>query len=282
MPHAKINGAKLWYEEFGRDQFAAGPVLLLHHGYTASRVNWMPVAQRLKQHFHIVVMECRGSGASEHTADGYSLEQYSEDVLGLMDKLALSRVSFAGHSMGGGIGYLLALNHPTRLDNLILMAPIPAAGIGDIPDAIRAERIAERQRGDHQALLERYQAMRFRPDVETDAWFNDRVKHILSVSDGHFVQSAESMQALNVENRLSELNTPTLMLAGAVDSLLPANLNDFLRLPNATLEVISRAGHEVAIHEPDRVSEVITEFMTHGVVTHASLLASLDPDTNQH
>jgi pimeloyl-ACP methyl ester carboxylesterase len=65
------------------------------------------------------------------------------------------------------------------------------------------------------------------------------------------------------------------MIAGAVDSLLPANLADFQRLPNATLEVLSRAGHEVAVHEPDRVAETIADFMTHGPVTAASLMARL-------
>ena len=59
----------------------------------------------------------------------------------------------------------------------------------------------------------------------------------------------------------------------AVDSLLPANLQDFARLPNATLEVLSRAGHEVAVHEPDRVAEAIAAFMAHGPVTAASLMA---------
>ncbi|MBW2314229.1 MAG: hypothetical protein JRH10_08565 [Deltaproteobacteria bacterium] len=42
------------------------------------------------------------------------------------------------------------------------------------------------------------------------------------------------------------------------------NLSDFRRLPNATLEVISRAGHEVAVHEPERVASAIREFMIHG------------------
>jgi pimeloyl-ACP methyl ester carboxylesterase len=155
------------------------------------------------------------------------------------------------------------------------MAPIPADGIGPIDPAMRAERLAERRRKDRDALLARYVAMRFRPDVETDAWFEDRVRHILSVSDGHFEQSAESMTALAAGDRLGEIRLPTLMIAGAVDGLLPANLADFQRLPNATLEVLSRAGHEVAVHEPDRVAEAIANFMAHGPVTAASLTASL-------
>jgi pimeloyl-ACP methyl ester carboxylesterase len=258
MPHAVINGARLWYEVRGH-----GEPILLHHGYTASRVNWAPVADRLEDQFRVILMECRGTGDSEHTATGYTLEQYASDVIGLLDHLDLDRVTYAGHSMGGGIGYRLALDYADRLDRLVLMAPISADGIGPIDDEMRRQRLDERRRGDREALLARYRAMRFRDDVETDAWFEDRVRHVLSVSDGHFEQGAESMSRLAVGDRLADIALPTLMIAGAVDSLLAANLRDFQRLPNATLEVLSRAGHEVAVHEPDRVAEAIRSFMRH-------------------
>ena len=270
MPYAQINGARLWYEVRGE-----GEPLLLHHGYTASRVNWMPVAERLESLYQIILMECRGTGQSEHTPEGYTLEQYAADVVGMLDHLGVDKVSFAGHSMGGGIGYLLALEHRERLERLVLMAPIPAEGVGEITPELREQRMAERRRGDRDAILARYRAMQFREDVETEEWFVDRAEHILSVSDGHFERGAESMRDLDVAHRLPEITTPTLMIAGAVDSLLEANLADFMNLPNATLEVLSRAGHEVAVHEPDRVAEAIDSFMVHGPVTAATLMARL-------
>jgi len=270
MPHAQINGASLWYDILGQ-----GEPILLHHGYTASRVNWMPVAERLQAHYQVILMECRGAGQSEHTADGYTLEQYAADVIGMLDHLGIEKVTFAGHSMAGGVGFLLGLDAPERLERVILMAPIPAEGVGAITPELRQQRLEERRRGDRDAILTRYRAMQFREDVETEAWFEDRAEHILSVSDGHFERGAEAMQALNVVDRLGELTTPALMIAGAVDSLLVPNLLDFMRLPNATLEVLSRAGHEVAVHEPERVAAAITSFMTFGPVTAATLLARL-------
>jgi pimeloyl-ACP methyl ester carboxylesterase len=266
MPHATVNGARLWYEVRGR-----GEPILLHHGYTASRVNWMPVATRLQGEFQVILMECRGTGESEHTEGGYTLEQYAADVVGLLDHLGLDRVAFGGHSMGGGIGYRLGLDHAERLSKLILMAPIPANGIGDPDPLQRDARARERRAGDRGALFARYVAERFREDVETDAWFESRIDHVLGVSDGHYESSAESMRRLRVKDRLGELTTPTLMIAGAVDGLLRPNLSDWRRLPNATLEVLSRAGHEVAVHEPERVASAIREFMIHGPVSAAHL-----------
>ena len=185
----------------------------------------------------------------------------------MLDHLDLDRVTFAGHSMGGGIGYLLGIDHAHRLDRLVLMAPIPAGGIAGLDPEARRRRLQLRRDQNRDALLAEYRGARFRPEVETDAWLESRVEHVLGVSDGHFEASAESMVALDVGHRLPELETPTLMLAGAVDELLRANLQDFLALPNATLEVLSRAGHEVAVHEPDAVARAIDAFMNHGPVT---------------
>ncbi len=273
MAHAEINGARLWYDVTGPASPDAPP-LLLHHGYTASRVNWQPVADRLQAHYQTILLECRGAGASEHTVNGYSLEQLARDVVELLDHLGLERVSFAGHSMGGGVGYLLALDYPERLEQLILLAPIPSGGTGEITPELRKERMTERRRGDREAILARYRTMRFREDVETDAWFDIRADHILGVSDGHFEGFAEAMQNFAVSDRLADLTTPTLMIAGGVDSLLQANLTDFAALPNAALEVIARAGHEIAVHEPQRVASAIDAFMRYGVINAEMLQAA--------
>lgn len=267
MPIADINHAKLWYDVSGE-----GHPLLLHHGYTASRVNWQPIADRLKDRYQIIMMECRGTGGSEHTEDGYSLDQYAQDVVGLLDFLDIEKVSFAGHSMGGGIAYTLALKHTARLNNLILMAPIPSRGTANFPDqALIQERLDARRRGDRAYFLKDMIAQRFRPEVQTDAWFESRVDHLLGVSEGHLLGGLETMHQLDVEDQLKDITLPTLMIAGAVDGLLEANLRDFALIPNASLHVLSRAGHEVAVHEPDAVANAIDQFLQHGPITAATL-----------
>jgi pimeloyl-ACP methyl ester carboxylesterase len=267
MPHTTINGANLWYDVMGE-----GDPILLHHGYTASRVNWLPVAERLKEHYQIILMECRGTGESEDTDDGYNLAQYAMDVIGMVDFLGIKKFTYAGHSMGGGIGFLLGLNYADRLNRLILMAPIPSGGIPGEPNhEIIATRLKARAGNDRDHFKAEMIATRFRPDVQTDDWFESRVDHLMRVSEGHLLGGIETMHELSVEEDLDTLNVPTLMLAGAVDGLLQANLNDFMRLPDASLHVFSRAGHDVAIHEPEGVSDVIHEFMQHGPVTAAAL-----------
>ena len=259
MPIANINNADLWYEVLGQ-----GAPLLLHHGYTASRVNWMPVAERLKDRYQIILMECRGTGESQHTQSGYDIAQYALDVVGLLDHLALARVAFAGHSMGGGIGFQLGVHHSERLTKLILKAAIPSGGIGPYSQELLDKQLAARARGDRAFFLQRYHQGRTLAELEDDDWFEDRVTHLMTVSDGHIAGGLETMSKLNLTAQLGDLTTPTLVIAGSGDGLLNANLQDYQRLPNADLAVLSRVGHEVAVHAPDAVAEAIDKFMTYG------------------
>ncbi|MDA7591982.1 alpha/beta hydrolase [Pseudomonadales bacterium] len=259
MPIANINEADLWYDVLGQ-----GEPLLLHHGYTASRVNWMPIAERLKDRYQIILMECRGTGESEHTQSGYEIAQYALDVVGLLDHLALARVAFAGHSMGGGIGFELGVHHSDRLTKLILKAAIPSGGIGPYSQDLLDQQLAARARGDRAFFLNRYHQGRTLAELDDDDWFEDRVNHLMTVSDGHIAGGLETMSNLNLTAQLGDLITPTLVIAGSGDGLLNANLQDYQRLPNADLAVLSRVGHEVAVHAPDAVAEAIDKFMTYG------------------
>jgi len=268
MAHATINGARLWYDVQGDATPGAAPILL-HHGYTASRVNWQSVADRLMKRHRVIMMECRGTGASEHTADGYTLEQYAADVIGLADHLGVDRFTYAGHSMGGGIGYVLALTYPQRLERLVLMASVPADGFPSSDPRMHEMRRTLRANRDRATLLAQYRTTCVRPDVETDAWFESRINHIFGVSDGHFDGGAESMRTLSVGAKLGSITLPTLVIAGSADTLLPANLDDFRRLPNAALQVFARAGHDVAIHEPDGVADAIDAFVRKGLARPA-------------
>jgi len=265
MPYAEINEARLWYEIIGD-----GEPLLLHHGYTACRDNWMPVVDRLSAQFQVILMECRGAGASEDTADGYSLEQYAADVIGLLDHLGIDRVSYGGHSMGGGIGWVLATRYAERLNRLIQMAPVHSDGFesdgSEWVDLVMHARATQ----DRELLLDAFELTAFHP-TETRAWFESRVDNLMRVSEPHLKDSMTSMASLRLGEKLPEIDMPVLVLAANADGLLTANLADYEKLPNAALHVFSFAGHDIALHEPEGVAQAIEEFMTFGVVSAATL-----------
>ena len=210
------------------------------------------------------MMECRGTGASEHTVDGYSLQQYALDVIGLMDNLSIDRLTYAGHSMGGGIGFVLATEQSERLNRLVLMAPIPSGGTGPVDEQRLAERVDAINRQDEAYFMNSYRAGIQMPELDTEPWFEDRTRHLLSLSEGHLTGGAKTMSSLRVSDQLAYITLPTLMIAGSADGLMPYNIEDYQALPNADLCVISRAGHETAVHAPAEVASAIHRFMQFG------------------
>jgi pimeloyl-ACP methyl ester carboxylesterase len=79
------------------------------------------------------------------------------------------------------------------------------------------------------------------------------------------------MRGLRVRDRLGEIRTPTLVVSGGADWLLPANLRDVQLLGNASLRVLSRVGHRVPTEVPSALSRVLADFMEHGVVNAATI-----------
>ncbi len=269
MPTAVINGVRLFYDQRGQ-----GEPVLFQHGYTGFHDQWDGVVPRLAGRYRCIVMDARGAGDSEHAVDGYTIEQYAADVIGMADHLGLGRFTYVGHSMGGLIGMQLGISYPERLERLVLVAPAPADGI-KFPGVAerRAHGLDLRQRHAVEESLREQVALTARERSRDD--MIREIERNFSVSDGHYEGSWRSMESIDLGDRLAEIQTPTLVMAGAADFLLASNLKDFQRLPNATLHVFSRVSHGLPYEIAEAFSEVLADFLEHGVVTAATLQRQL-------
>jgi pimeloyl-ACP methyl ester carboxylesterase len=268
VAHRSINGVELFYE----DTDGPGDVILFHHGYTGSHDSWPPIVEQLRDEYRCVMMDARGAGDSAHPDGGYTIEQYAADVVALADALGIDRFTYVGHSMGGGIGMWLGLEHADRLDRLVLVTPVGSGGIA-LPPGLREAMAKLWYDRDVDELVRQRIAGAARPELVDEVQVKERVDRSLSVSTGHYEGSWDSMAAFDVTGRLGELTTPTLMVVGAADGLARANLEDYLRLPNATLHVFSRVGHFVPSDVPNEFTAVLRDFLHHGVVSAATLEA---------
>ncbi|MCP5028915.1 MAG: alpha/beta hydrolase [Actinomycetia bacterium] len=263
----ELNGTDIWYEDTGGD----GEVVLFHHGYTGSHDTWPQIIDRMRPDRRYLMMDARGAGDSGRPDDGsYTVDQYVADVIGLVDALGIDTFTYVGHSMGGGIGFVLGLDHGDRLDRLVLVAPVPSGGIQPV-EAMRAEGVALWNAQDEEELLRQRMVGAARPEVTDEVGAKAAVGRALSVSRGHYEQSWQEMIDFDVTDRLSELTTPTFMIAGAADGLVGANVEDYLRLRRATLHVFNRVGHSIPSEVPDQFAEVLIDFLDQGVVTAGTL-----------
>src|SRR6185436_13949957 len=118
MPHVKLrDGAELYYESRG-----AGPALFLVPGLGGDGRFWEPSVEGLAKHFTVVVHDHRGTARSTLSRITYSVAQMADDALQLIDALGFDKVHWCGHSTGGAMGQVLAIEHPGRIDRLVLSA----------------------------------------------------------------------------------------------------------------------------------------------------------------
>ena len=116
MPHIKLrDGAELYYEKHGN-----GPPLFLVPGLGGDGRFWDANVAALAQQFTVVVHDHRGTARSTLSRITYSVAQMADDALQLIDALGYDSVYWCGHSTGGAMGQVLAIEHPGRISKLVL------------------------------------------------------------------------------------------------------------------------------------------------------------------
>src|SRR4029077_11675201 len=97
-------------------------MFLLYHGYARNMLFWRPWVPLLAADYRVLWFDARGCGETTKPPpdSGMSFSQLAGDAIGLMDKLGIDRVHFAGESSGGIVGMTAALEHADRLRTLTL------------------------------------------------------------------------------------------------------------------------------------------------------------------
>jgi len=113
----QANGIDIHYLRTGGDK----PPLVLLHGLTGSGACWSPLARALEAEFDVVMPDARGHGDSSAPSDGYRYEDFSGDVVGLIQGLGLVAPVLLGHSMGGMTAAVVA-SQPTVAVRAVILA----------------------------------------------------------------------------------------------------------------------------------------------------------------
>ncbi len=132
----EVNGTSI-FARFGGN--AAGPTLLLLHGFPQSHVMWHRVVQALQARYFIVLPDLRGYGDSSKAAglpdhSNYSKRNMAQDALSVMDALGRDRFYLCGHDRGGRVAHRLALDHPGRVDKLCVIDIAPTLDMYNATD----------------------------------------------------------------------------------------------------------------------------------------------------
>jgi pimeloyl-ACP methyl ester carboxylesterase len=102
-----------------------GTPVLLMHGWPQHWYLWRDVIPLVAPHARVIAPDFRGFGWSDAPAGGYEKHQLMLDVLALLDELGIEKVTVAGHDWGGYVGFLMALEHPERVERLLVANVLP-------------------------------------------------------------------------------------------------------------------------------------------------------------
>ena len=293
-----VDGVETQYLDAG-----AGSLLLLLHGHEQSATSWRWVIPALARSHRVLALSLPGHGASGPAADGYApgadLAPFVAAFLVAVG--AEAPLDLVGHSAGGAIALRLTLADPSRIRTLTL---VDSAGLGrevhpllaldTVPVIGELAVMISRMPGGDLIRDAMAAAMLFAQPGRIPAEFVTE-QHALGRRPGQLEASTAMARALFgphgqrqiLLDRLPALTTPTLVVSGDRDYLLPVQQAHAAvkSLPHGRLAVFPDCGHLPHIEQPDRFAAVLGSWLTeprdHPPSTPSAAAPSRAPSTGQ-
>jgi pimeloyl-ACP methyl ester carboxylesterase len=267
MPFVKArDGVDIYFEAFGEGT----PFLFLSETACDGAVWKIYQVPEFSRDHRVVIFDYRGTGLSAKPSAKYSTAMFADDAATVMDHLGLEGAVVCGHSMGGRVAQLLALDHPRKVRKLIL-ASSGAAHPGEtgIPLRIAKEMVEmgyetyvrehtivvgwpETYARQHRELIEKYLKVRMANLCPVEFYF----RHVLA------------RQEHDTSERLQDIKVPTLILVGDDDHFIVSDMShraaaDILAkgIPNSRLVVLPGERHSYFYSEPEKVHGLMRDFL---------------------
>ena len=229
-----------------------GPAVVLLHRSTGT-LGWDTLEEKLAERFRVITPDLPGYGASERPDWAREPRDLALLVGRMLERLELTDVTLVGLGFGGFIAAELATANEERLKSLVLVSP---AGIkpreGEIVDQMLIGHDDYVRRGfADEASFEARFGTELHADIK-DIWEFSR---IMSAR----ITWSPYMFSRRLPHLLSEVKTPTLVVWGDSDNIIPrdSGLQYVEGLADARMEVVAKAGHLVEWDQPDQLAELI-------------------------
>src|SRR5262245_11329685 len=262
MPHARLNGASLWYDETG----SGGETVVFGHGLAFSGAMFEAQVAALRDRYRCITFDLRGHGQSELTTDGYDMDTLAGDAVALIEHVGGGPIHLVGLSIGGFTGLRIALRKPQLLCSLTLIGSRAFDG-SETALAFKAVPFIARTLG------MRFLAGTLMKSMFSPAFLNDPARaplrekwrqHFLADRKLGVSRAARGVIAQkSVGPELGGLRLPVLMIGGEVARVVPRGgaQRTISAIPGGRMVTIPGAGHACTIEQPEQVNRVIAGFL---------------------
>ncbi len=259
-------GVRIHYHDTGEAK--KGTVLFVHgsgpgaSGYSNFKGNTPSFNQN---GYRTLVPDLFGYGYSSKPEDGtYGMDVLAGHFLSLLDALGVEKVSLVGNSMGGAICIRLALDHPERVEKLILMAPggleerdvyMAMPGI----QAMIKNVYAAKGPPTREAIAATFKLQLVDESLITDQIIAERLQ-IAEIQPKGIIQR---LVVGNQENELANLAMPVLCLWGVDDKFCPVSsaMKVATRVKTNRTILLSQCGHWVMVEHAALFNETAVRFL---------------------
>jgi len=271
----EVNGLKVHYKQMGQGE----PVVILLHGFGASTFSWEKVLQPLAEFGTVIAFDRPAFGLTERPLppfDGpnpYTPDFQVDLLFGLMDELGFERAVLIGNSAGGTIATRAAVDHPVRVAGLVLVSAAIYSG-GGSPSWIRP-LLQTPQLNRLGPLFARQLAGDQGDAFIRSAWHDPNLitpdiiegyRRPLQVQnwDRALWELTKASRSSGLQDRLSEIRVPVLVVTGDDDRIVPTE--DSIRLasdlPGASLVILQRCGHLPQEECPSAFLQAVGPFLS--------------------
>jgi len=263
-----VDDINISYKQIGKPD--AKPIILIT-GSSATMDMWNPLLleQLASANYRVIIFENRGVGESTVGTKEFSIPQFANDTLGLLDALGISKADVLGWSMGGMIAQQLAVTNPDRVGNLILYTT-SCGGPNDRSTPPEVIQIGTNASMSQEERIQKLAPLFFAPA----SWFEAHPDYLNYFPFHAYIQSKEAIsqeihrQQLDAAanwtgtcNTLSSITQPTLVIVGTDDDPAPDSLTLAEGIPGSWLIRIRDAGHGLMYQHPDEFNRVLLTFL---------------------
>jgi pimeloyl-ACP methyl ester carboxylesterase len=230
--------------------------VVLLHGWGASSKLFEQTMAGLQDTFSVVAPDFPGFGATPPPPDAWSVGDYAEWVIQLLDSLDLERVHLIGHSFGGRVAIKLASQWPERVDKLVLTG---SAGIRPPRSALYWVRLARYK------TVKRVAGTTWLPPALSQwasSWMTAQGSADFQQASGTLRSSFVRIVNEDLRDLLPQIKAPTLLIWGERDEDAPLADGRLMEqlIPDAGLVVFEGAGHYAYLEQSARFCHIVRTF----------------------
>ena len=246
------------------------PVIFLH-GFMGSGADWLPIAENLAAHYYGILPDLPGHGWNTDfpITQPVTFDTVAAGLRQLIEQLNLAPVTLVGYSMGGRIALYTAIQFPERIASLVLEGANP--GLADEQDR-QARAALDNQRAEQlrtegiDTFVDKWYAMDLFRTLHTNPERLNAMKSCRKKNDPSWAAKIISELSPGRQpplwDQLDSLTTPSLLLAGALDTNYTALMSRMGQsIPHATVEIVPDAGHNIHVEQPEIFTQMLANFL---------------------